>query len=178
MSPSEGDTVVVAGAAGGVGSIAVQLARNAGATVIGLAGEANHRWLADRGVIPVTYGEGVADRIRAASSGQVDAFIDAFGDGYVELALELGVRPERINTIINFPAAQKYGVKTEGNAKADSPEVLTELARTAPAVAQAAPRRGASSRTASEAANTDTAVPMLPKMCHAHQAPRMSATVS
>src|ERR1039457_6958296 len=54
------DTLVVAGAAGGVGSIAVQLAANAGARVIGLASEANHRWLGDHGVTPVAYGEGVA----------------------------------------------------------------------------------------------------------------------
>src|ERR1017187_3202005 len=70
------DTLVVAGAAGGVGSIAVQLAVNAGARVIGLASEANHQWLADHGVIPVAYGEGVAERIRAASAGRVDAMID------------------------------------------------------------------------------------------------------
>src|SRR4051794_34156925 len=57
VSAGEGDTVVVAGAAGGVGSIAVQLAKNAGAIVIGLAGDANHGWLADHGVIPVSYGE-------------------------------------------------------------------------------------------------------------------------
>ena len=62
-----GDTVVVSGAAGGVGSIAVQLAVRAGATVIGLAGEPNHDWLRGHGVAPVTYGDGVADRIRAAA---------------------------------------------------------------------------------------------------------------
>src|SRR5579863_6768741 len=85
---SEGDTVVVSGAAGGVGSIAVQLARLAGATVIGLASEANRDWLTERGVIPVTYGDGVADRIRRAA-GNVDAFIDTFGADYIEVALSL-----------------------------------------------------------------------------------------
>ena len=59
-----GDTVVVSGAAGGVGSIAVQLARRAGATVIGLASAADHEWLRGHGIIPVTYGDGVPDRIR------------------------------------------------------------------------------------------------------------------
>src|SRR6202167_2851099 len=63
-----GDTVAVSGAAGGVGSIAVQLARQAGATVIGLASEAHHPWLAGHGVIPVSYGDGMADRIRQAAS--------------------------------------------------------------------------------------------------------------
>src|SRR5271154_3724678 len=80
---SKGDTVVVSGAAGGVGSIAVQLARNGGAKVIGLAGDANHKWLADHGIIAVSYGDGVEDRIRAASGEKVNAFIDTFGDGYV-----------------------------------------------------------------------------------------------
>ena len=80
---TEGDTVVVSGAAGGVGSIAVQLARRDGATVIGLAGQDNHDWLRGHGVIPVAYGAGVSDRIRAAA-GKVDAFVDTFGAGYVE----------------------------------------------------------------------------------------------
>ncbi|HEY0541452.1 MAG TPA: NADP-dependent oxidoreductase [Actinoallomurus sp.] len=123
----EGDTVVVSGAAGGVGSLAVQLARNAGATVIGLAGEANHDWLSGHGVIPVAYGEGVADRIRAAAP-RVDAFIDTFGDGYVELALELGVKPDRIDTIIDFAAVETHGVKADGNMAGASAEVLAELA--------------------------------------------------
>jgi len=126
---SRGDTVAISGAAGGVGSIAVQLAARAGATVIGLASAPHHKWLKDHGVIPISYSEeGVADRIRQASGGQLDAFIDTFGAGYVELALELGVRPERIDTIINFAAVSKYGVKAEGNAQAASAKVLAELA--------------------------------------------------
>jgi NADPH:quinone reductase-like Zn-dependent oxidoreductase len=122
-----GDTVVVAGAAGGVGSIAVQLARRAGATVIGLASEANHGWLASHGVIPVTYGAGVAGRIRDAAP-KVDAFIDTFGGDYVQIALELGVEPSRIDTIANFDAVRRYGVKAEGNAAAASASVLAGLA--------------------------------------------------
>ena len=83
--------MVVAGATGGVGSLAVQLARRAGASVIGLASEAHFQWLAGHGVIPVAYGDGVAERIRQAAS-KVDAFVDTYGAEYVELALELGVR--------------------------------------------------------------------------------------
>ena len=127
VSLTEGDTVVVAGAAGGVGVLAVQLARRAGATVIGLASETHHSWLAGHGVIPVTYGDGVAGRIRQAA-GQVDAFIDTFGAGYVELALELGVEPSRVDTIANFEAVAKFGVKAEGNAAGANASVLAELA--------------------------------------------------
>ena len=122
-----GDTVAVSGAAGGVGSIAVQLARQAGATVIGLASEAHHPWLAGHGVIPVAYGDGMADRIRQAAS-KVDAFIDTFGAGYVQLAHELGVEPSRIDTIVNFEAVARYGVNAEGNAAASTASVLAELA--------------------------------------------------
>jgi len=124
---TEGDTVVVSGAAGGVGAIAVQLARLAGATVIGLAGAANHDWLTGHGVIPVAYGDGVADRIRQAA-GKVDAFIDTFGEDYVELALELGVEPSRIDSIVRFDAVEKYGIKAEGSAAGSSASVLAELA--------------------------------------------------
>ncbi|MFE2569889.1 MDR/zinc-dependent alcohol dehydrogenase-like family protein [Streptomyces mirabilis] len=80
--------------------------------MIGLASEQNHAWLKDRGVIPVEYGQDVAEGIRQASGGIVDAFIDTFGDGYVELAVELGVRPERINTIIDWQAAARVGART------------------------------------------------------------------
>src|SRR5690242_12739637 len=124
---AKGDTLVVSGAAGGVGSVAVQLARRAGAAVIGLASPANHDWLAGHGVIPVAYGDGVADRIRQAA-GKVDAFIDTFGPDYVPLALELGVEPSRIDTIADFGAVAKYGVKGDGNAVGASASTLAELA--------------------------------------------------
>src|SRR2546421_9225686 len=128
VSLAAGDTVAVSGAAGGVGSVAVQLARHAGARVIGLASSPNHEWLTAHGVIPVSYGPGVEDRIRDVSGGRVDAFIDTFGDGYVDLAVRLGVPVDRIDTIIDWDAAQRYGVKTEGNAAGASAEVLAELA--------------------------------------------------
>jgi NADPH:quinone reductase-like Zn-dependent oxidoreductase len=125
----EGDTVVISAAAGGVGTIAVQLARLKAVRVIGLASEPHHQWLADHGAIPVSYDEGVAERIRQVAAGPIDAFIDGYGHGYVELALELGVRPERINTIVDFPAVEKHGVKFEGHAVAANADVLAELAR-------------------------------------------------
>jgi NADPH:quinone reductase-like Zn-dependent oxidoreductase len=124
---TEGDTVVVSGAAGGVGSLAVQLARRAGATVIGLASEAHFQWLAGHGVVPVAYGDGVAERIRQAAS-KVDAFIDTYGAEYVELALEIGVEPSRIDTIANFEAVARFGVKADASAAGSSASVLAELA--------------------------------------------------
>lgn len=121
-----GDVLVVAGAAGGVGSIAVQLARLQGAAVIGLASEPNHEWLSNFGVTPVSYGDGVADRIRQVAD-HVDAFIDTQGGDYVDLALALGVEPSRIDTIANFTAAQEHGVKADGNAAGASAATLAEL---------------------------------------------------
>ena len=127
LSLKAGDTVVVSGAAGGVGSIAVQLARNVGAKVIGLASAANHAWLADHGVIPIAYGEGLADRIRAASGDKIDAFIDTFGGGYVDLALELGVAPDRFDTIIDFAAAAKHVSRRRGMPRRRMPRCLPNL---------------------------------------------------
>jgi NADPH:quinone reductase-like Zn-dependent oxidoreductase len=123
-----GDTVAISGAAGGVGSIAIQLAKLKGATVIGIASEANHDWLTQYGAIPVTYGEGVKDRIRRAANGKLDAFLDTQDSSYVELALELGVEPQRIDTIVDFTAGEKWGVKTDGNMAGARAEVLAELA--------------------------------------------------
>jgi NADPH:quinone reductase-like Zn-dependent oxidoreductase len=126
-----GEVVVVAGAAGGVGSMTVQLAKRAGATVIGLAGPSNHDWLTRHGVIPVAYGAGVAERIRDAvpAGRRVDAFIDAFGGDYVELAVnELKVSPDRIDTVANFEAVAKYGVKADGSGAGSSATTLEELA--------------------------------------------------
>lgn len=128
VAPRAGEIVVVSAAAGGVGSVAVQLARRSGATVIGLAGDVNHDWLRAHDIVPVTYGAGQADRIRRAAEGPVAAFIDTFGGGYVDLAIELGVEPSRVNTIIDFEAVQRRGVQGRGTHQVASAGVLAELA--------------------------------------------------
>jgi NADPH:quinone reductase-like Zn-dependent oxidoreductase len=130
VSLKKGDTVVVSSAAGGVGSIAVQLAVNAGARVIGLAGEDNHAWLKQKGVIPLDHGGDMAEKIKAAAGGRIDAFIDTYGHGYVDLAIQLGIEPDRIDTIVDFDheAVKKYGVRNEGSMEAATAQVLAELA--------------------------------------------------
>src|ERR1700689_1590079 len=125
VSLKPGDTVAVSAAAGGVGSIAVQLATRAGAEVIGIASPANHEWLAAHGVKPESYGADLSDRLREKG---INAFIDTHGGGYVRLAVELGVSRDRIDTIIDFAAAREYGVKTEGSSAALNALVLAELA--------------------------------------------------
>jgi NADPH:quinone reductase-like Zn-dependent oxidoreductase len=129
VKPKPGEVVVVSAAGGGVGSVAVQLAHRSGATVVGLASEQNHAWLREHGVIPVTYGEGQAARIKQAAGEHLDAFIDTFGGGYVDMAInELGIAPERINTIADFEAIGRLGVNGEGTHAIATREILAELA--------------------------------------------------
>jgi NADPH:quinone reductase-like Zn-dependent oxidoreductase len=123
-----GDTVVVSAAAGGVGSIAVQLVQERGGRAVGIASARHHDWLRSVGVTPLAYGEGLVGRIRAAAPSGVDAFVDAFGPAYVHLAVELGVVPARINTIIAYDAAAEVGAKTDASMAATSAEILAEMA--------------------------------------------------
>ncbi len=129
VAPTPGEAVVIAGAGGGVGVFAVQLAVRTGACVIALASERHHAWMRERGAVPVAYGDGVSKRITAAAGETpVTAFIDLVGGGYVELALELGIVRDRIDTIVDFPAVAKYGVKAEGGEVTASAATLAELA--------------------------------------------------
>jgi NADPH:quinone reductase-like Zn-dependent oxidoreductase len=129
VAPTAGEAVVIAGAGGGVGVFATQLALRTGAQVVAIASEQHHAWLRERGAIPVAYGDDLASRIGAVTEGTpVAAFIDLVGRGYVELALALGVANERIDTIVDFPATRRYGVKFEGGAAAASAATLAELA--------------------------------------------------
>src|ERR1700732_3930534 len=125
-----GDTVAIAGAAGGVGSIAVQLARRAGATVLGIAGPSNDAWLVEHGAVPVNYGDNLPARLRAAApSGRIDALLDFFGGGYVAMAVEdLKVPRDRVDTITDFAAVQQFGVLSAGGADAATAAVVAELA--------------------------------------------------
>jgi NADPH:quinone reductase len=128
VDPKPGEAVAVSAAAGGVGSLVVQLLALRKAVVLGIAGAGNADWLRAHGAIPVEYGDGLADRLRKAAPDGIDAFIDLFGPEYVQLAVDLGVAPDRIETIISFQKAGEVGAKTEGSVDASTPEVLAEMA--------------------------------------------------
>jgi NADPH2:quinone reductase len=129
VSPQPEEIVVVSGASGGTGFTSAQLAVRRGATVVGLAGTANHGRLRQHGIIPVSYGDGQTERIRTATRGQpVDAFIDTVGSGYVDLAVGLGVPSARINTVVDFAAAKRHGVTTHGTMQAGGLSALQGLA--------------------------------------------------
>ncbi|GIM98275.1 NADPH:quinone reductase [Paractinoplanes toevensis] len=124
INPGPADTVLIGGAAGGVGVFAVQLARLAGARVIGTGSATSSEFLRDLGAEPVTYGDGLADRVRALAAGRVTAAIDLHGTETVHAARELDVPDERICTI----AAQIDGVTAANGANA-APGALEEIAR-------------------------------------------------
>jgi NADPH:quinone reductase-like Zn-dependent oxidoreductase len=120
-----GDTVLIGGAAGGVGVFAVQLARLAGATVIGTASESTFEFLRKLGAQPVAYGPGLADRVRAQVPGGVTAATDLFGTETAEAALALGVSPERISTVAAGPNPPG-GVRATGGIDAE-PDALSRI---------------------------------------------------
>lgn len=129
VRPRAGETIVVAGAAGGVGILASQLARRTGARVVGTASPDHHAFLAGLGIAPVAYGDGMLDRIRALAPDGVDAFVDAHGEGNVAAALALGVPSHRINTTIDFAAAEEHGAQALGQSAVREPgRVVAELA--------------------------------------------------
>jgi NADPH:quinone reductase-like Zn-dependent oxidoreductase len=120
-----GQTIVINGAAGGVGAVAVQLAVARGARVIGTASEGNHEFLRSLGAEPTTYGDGMAERIRALAPDGVDLAFDTAGrDGFPDL-IELTGDPGRVATIAGFQAAE-LGVKVTGGSEGRALEGLTE----------------------------------------------------
>lgn len=128
VAAGTGDTIAVAAAGGGVGSFLVQLLSLRGARVVGIASDRQHDWLRAHGVTPVAYGSDLAERIRALTPGGIDAFVDLYGPQYIDLAVELGVPPPRINTITSFTRARQVGAQTEGSTTTTTPAVLAEMA--------------------------------------------------
>jgi NADPH:quinone reductase-like Zn-dependent oxidoreductase len=109
------DTIlVVNGAAGAVGSSAVQLARLRGARVIGTGSRNNHEYLRSLGAEPTTYGDRLTDRVREIAPGGVDAALDAGGGGALPALVELAGEPERVVTIADYAGAQQTGARFSG----------------------------------------------------------------
>jgi NADPH:quinone reductase-like Zn-dependent oxidoreductase len=111
LGAGAGHTVLVNGAAGGVGTAAVQLARERGARVIGTASEANHDYLRALGAEPTTYGEGLPDRVRAL--GGADLAFDAAGFGALPDLIAITGSPDNVVTIADY-AAEQHGVRVSG----------------------------------------------------------------
>jgi NADPH:quinone reductase-like Zn-dependent oxidoreductase len=124
----EGQTLVIDGAAGGVGLAAVQLARARGARVIGTASERNHDFLRSLGAEPTTYGDGLVERVRALAPDGVDLGFDVAGQGGVADLVTLTGDPGRVVTIADFGAAA-LGVRVAGGSDRRAVEALGEATR-------------------------------------------------
>ncbi|QMU68780.1 NADP-dependent oxidoreductase [Streptacidiphilus sp. P02-A3a] len=127
LAPVRGETLLVHAAAGGVGTVAVQLARALGVTVIGTASEGNHDYLRSLGAIPVAYGPGLTERVRGLAPGGVDAALDCVGGDAVRVSLDLVADRRRIGTVADETAAERYGVQRVRYDR--SAATLAELAR-------------------------------------------------
>jgi NADPH:quinone reductase len=118
----QGDTVLMHGAAGGVGLMAIPLAVGRGATVIATARPARHEFLRELGAIPVAYGDGLDGRVRAAAPGGVDVALDLVGtDEALDVSLDLVADRARIATIVVTPRAREAGIKLLGGAPGADP---------------------------------------------------------
>lgn len=123
-----GDTVFVDGGAGGVGAVAVQMATGRGARVVASAGEANQDYLREIGAVAVLYGEGVADRVRAAAGGPVDAVFDVAGKTPIEELIAIAPEPSQVVSIANFGAAAAGARVTGGGEDSQPVRALGEVA--------------------------------------------------
>ncbi|WP_432981904.1 NADP-dependent oxidoreductase [Dactylosporangium sp. CA-233914] len=128
LDVTAGDTVLIHGAAGGIGTVAVQLAAARGATVIGTASPANHEYLRSLGAIPVAYGDGLVDRVREIAPQGIDAVYDIAGQGALPDSITLrGGTTDRILTIADF-AGPSLGIALPMHVLPDAAQILTEQA--------------------------------------------------
>ena len=123
-----GSTVFIDGGAGGVGSTATQMAKARGATVIASASEANQDYLREIGAIPVVYGKGMVERVRALDVDKIDAVLDTVGKTPIEDLISLAPEPSQVVSIANFAAA-KAGARVSGSGADSQP--MKALAQTA-----------------------------------------------
>jgi NADPH:quinone reductase-like Zn-dependent oxidoreductase len=115
LGVTAGETVLMHGAAGAVGTLAVQLATARGARVIATAGPANQDYLASLGATATVYGEGLVERVQALAPGGVDAVFDLAGKGALEDSIALRGGTERIVTIADFGARQLGIIFSQGS---------------------------------------------------------------
>ncbi|MFD3561692.1 NADP-dependent oxidoreductase [Streptomyces sp. NPDC058686] len=128
LAVQEGDVVLVHAAAGGVGSIAVQLARHFGARVIGTASERNHDFLRELGAEPVTYGEGLTERVRALAPEGLDAAFDTVGGEALKVSADLLAPGGRLASIADASVVDLGGRYVFVRPDAADLERLTDLA--------------------------------------------------
>ena len=124
----EGSTIVIDGGAGGVGTVTTQFAKARGATVIASASEANQDYLREIGAIPVVYGEGMVERVRALRVDKIDAVLDAVGKTPIEDLISLAPEPSQVVSIANFAAAEAGARVTGGGADSQPMKALAEAA--------------------------------------------------
>ena len=116
-----GETLLIHGAAGAVGTLAVQFAVEDGVRVIGTAGERDQEALRELGATPVRYGDGVIDRVREAAAGEpVVAVLHTSGDGVLAESVALVGGPERVVTIAAAQEAGPLGVTFTSGGTADT----------------------------------------------------------
>jgi enoyl reductase len=119
------DLVLIHAAAGGVGTAATQIAVAWGATVIGTASERNHDYLRSLGAIPVEYGDGLVERVRAIAPNGVDAALDAVGGVANDVSVEVAKHRERVGTVVDYAAVRRLGVRLLGGERSSA--ILSEL---------------------------------------------------
>jgi NADPH:quinone reductase-like Zn-dependent oxidoreductase len=128
LGVTSGRTLFINGASGGIGSAAVQLAVARGARVIGAASAANHNYLSLLGAEPVTYGEGMAERVRALAPGGVDVALDVAGNGVLPQLTDLAGGAQNVLTLADFSGSQEHGVRfSNGYLDGHAFHALTEV---------------------------------------------------
>ena len=127
LGVGSGTTLLINGAAGGIGSTAVQLAVARGARVIGTASTANHDYLRLLGAEPVTYGDGMAGRVRALAPAGVDVALDVAGSGVLPELIELAGGPENVVTLADFDGAKQHEVRFSNGFHGHAFHALAEI---------------------------------------------------
>lgn len=122
-----GKTLLVEGAAGGVGTVAIQLAVARGATVIGTASPHNHEFLTRLGAEPTTYGPGLGERVGVMAADGVDLVLDCVGSGSLPDLIDLAGSPDRVVTIADMHAAEHGVHLTRSAGPGADPQALAGL---------------------------------------------------